>query len=418
MIKNTVFVGGIIIVVAIAFGVMANRQEREEVPRSAPSSASPRENRLVDERPLRQTSGAAERVKASGELSFLSLSQGFSLNVFARELPGARVMAPDPSGNIVVSLLNPGRVVVVRDINRDGMADETKTLLSGLNQPHGLAFHCEDERCFLYVAETHRVMRYPYDMNALVVAPGESILDLPFGRGHATRTLLIAPLGGVPKLFAHVGSSCNVCVESDVRRATLLVADLDGRNARVFASGLRNSVFFTLHPVTGEIWATDNGRDRLGDDVPPDEINIVRDGGNYGWPYCYGKNIHDDEFDPNGMHPCTEPEALPSHIDIQAHSAALGLAFVSGGGWPEEYQNNLFVAYHGSWNRSVPTGYKVVRYRLDAQGRGMEEDFITGWIDSEGTVRGRPVALLAQADGILYISDDRAGVIYRVISSR
>ena len=166
-----------------------------------------------------------------------------------------------------------------------------------------------------------------------------------------------------------------------------------------------------IHPVTGEIWGTDMGRDLLGDDVPPDEVNIIREGGNYGWPICYGKNIHDADFDKNTYirNPCMEPFEQPSQIDIPAHSAPLGIAFIPEEGWPEEYWHDILVAYHGSWNRSVPTGYKIVR--IDEH--GIATDFMTGFMDG-GEVLGRPVGLLVEPGGALYISDDRAGVIYKV----
>jgi hypothetical protein len=169
-----------------------------------------------------------------------------------------------------------------------------------------------------------------------------------------------------------------------------------------------------LHPVTGEVWATEMGRDWLGDDLPPDEINIIGEGRDYGWPICYGKNIHDAEFDKKvyARDPCADK--TPSFIDIPAHSAPLGLAFFPEEGWPEEYWHDLLVAYHGSWNRSVPTGYKIVRYHLDSRGNYLgEEDFITGWLTPAGAV-GRPVDILIQPGGKLYISDDRAGLIYKV----
>jgi glucose/arabinose dehydrogenase len=401
--------GTLLLLAAAGLGAFL-RKDRDGTGEGGPRSAL--EQPVGNPSPSRRPSPL---VDGQGELSFLRLPQDFSIGVFARDLPGARVLAFDPEGNMLVSLMKSGRVAVVRDTDGDGSADETRTLLSGLDEPHGLAFDCERDHCWLYVAETGRVMRYDYDSRSVRAVNGVRLFDLPFGNGHATRTLLIAPVNGAKRLFVHVGSSCNVCVESDPRRATILSANLDGSDVRVFASGLRNSVFFAAHPMTGEIWATDNGRDRIGDDVPPDEINIVREGRNYGWPYCYGKNVHDDSFDSQRRHACAEPQTLPSHIDIQAHSAALGLAFASGDGWPQDFRNNLFVAYHGSWNRTVPTGYKVVRYRLDEAGKYLgQEDFITGWLDAGGTVRGRPVAILARPDGVLYVSDDKAGMVYRI----
>jgi glucose/arabinose dehydrogenase len=172
-----------------------------------------------------------------------------------------------------------------------------------------------------------------------------------------------------------------------------------------------------IHPVTGAIWATEMGRDNLGDNLPPDEINIIKKGGNFGWPICYGKNIHDTNFDKNTYirNPCMEPLELPSYIDIPAHSAPLGIAFVPDEGWPESYWYNALVAYHGSWNRSVPTGDKIVRIVLDAHGNYVRtEDFITGWLSASGTKQGRPVDIKILPGGTAYISDDDAGVLYKL----
>ncbi len=211
-----------------------------------------------------------------------------------------------------------------------------------------------------------------------------------------------------------VGSDCDVCVEKDWRYAKILVAEPDGSSLKTFAAGLRNSVFLTSHPVTGHIWATEMGRDYLGDDLPPDEINLILEGQDYGWPYCYGKRVHDDKFDPEGEKRDFCKETVPSYIDIPAHSAPLGLAFFPEE-WPKEFRYHLLVALHGSWNRSTPTGYKVVRYKLDEAGNVLgEEDFITGWLTPHGAL-GRPVDILITDDGVIFISDDKAGVIYRVV---
>lgn len=217
-------------------------------------------------------------------------------------------------------------------------------------------------------------------------------------------------------LLVSVGSSCNVCLENDQNRAKILEITKDTGEVEIFATGLRNAVFIAFHPTTKAIWATEMGRDLLGDNLPPDEINIIRKETNYGWPICYGKNIHDTAFDKNTYirNPCMEPFETPSHIDIPAHSAPLGLAFIPDS-WPTEYHNDLLVAYHGSWNRSVPTGYKIVRMKLNVN--GMYEsttDFITGWLDTDQKALGRPVDILFDASGIAYISDDKAGVVYKL----
>jgi glucose/arabinose dehydrogenase len=214
-----------------------------------------------------------------------------------------------------------------------------------------------------------------------------------------------------------VGSSCNVCIEEDRRRAKILVVPAMGGGLKTFASGLRNAVFMTIHPKTKKVWATEMGRDYLGDDLPPDEINIIEPGRNYGWPFCYGKNVHDANFDPAGTHSCREPETVPAYIDIPAHSAPLGIAFFPEEGWPPEFRDNFLVALHGSWNRSVPTGYKIVRYRPDGSGGYTSEDFASGWLREDGTALGRPVDILITPGRKIFVSDDKVGVIY-LIGSR
>ncbi|MBI4992045.1 MAG: PQQ-dependent sugar dehydrogenase [Candidatus Harrisonbacteria bacterium] len=346
----------------------------------------------------------------------LQLPPGFSISVFAQNLESPRVMAWDPGGNLLVSIPSAGKVVALPDKNRDGLADEAVTVIENLNRPHGLAFKCA-EKCKLYIAETDQVAIYDYDDKDLKAINKRKIIDLPGGGNHVTRTLMFLPPPNDDKLLISVGSGCNVCNESDWRRAKILVADADGGNLKGFAAGLRNSVFMALHPVSGKVWATDMGRDLLGDDLPPDEINIIEKGKNYGWPICYGKNVHDAEFDRNVYirNPCTEPFEAASYIDIPAHSAPLGLAFIPEEGWSQQYWHNLLVAYHGSWNRSVPTGYKIVRYKFDNQEAYFgEEDFITGWLRPDGTAVGRPVDILVQPGGKIYISDDKAGVVYLV----
>lgn len=191
----------------------------------------------------------------------------------------------------------------------------------------------------------------------------------------------------------------------------------DGTDWREEAKGLRNSVFFTWSDVDGRMWATDMGRDGLGDDTPPDEINIITRESNYGWPICYGQNIHDTDFDKNTYirNPCMSPFETPAHIDLPAHVAPLGLAFIPEEGWPEEYWYNLLVAEHGSWNKKEPVGYKIVRVILDAKGNYKgTEDFLSGFLTKDNKALGRPVDIITHPGGVMYISDDHAGVIYRV----
>jgi len=209
-----------------------------------------------------------------------------------------------------------------------------------------------------------------------------------------------------------IGSTCNVCLEKDERNASIYSMNKDGTDFKRVAKGLRNAVFMALNPVDGNIFATEMGRDNLGDDLPPDEINLIIEGGDYGWPGCYGQRIFDDKF--NGDGSCHD--TIPSEIDLQAHSAPLGLAFIpANSSWPADFWYNLLVAYHGSWNRSEPTGYKIIRIKMNEKGDYLgTEDFITGWLTKSGDKTGRPVDIKVFPSGVAYISDDNKGVIYRL----
>jgi glucose/arabinose dehydrogenase len=334
-------------------------------------------------------------------------------------------MTRDPKGAIIVSETSQGKIVALPDVDANHEADKTITFISGLNQPHGIAFNCpstgnasaDQDSCVLYVAETNAVKAYSYDADTYTAKYQKTIATLPSGSGHFTRTLLMHPDG--KRLLVSIGSSCNVCEESDPARASVQQIDLSTDKMTPFASGLRNTVFMATDYVTGEIWGTENGRDLLGDDVPPDEINILQQGKNYGWPICYGQNIHDSDFDKRQYFadPCRTK--IPPHIELQAHSAALGLSFIPEEGWPDGWGNDLLVAFHGSWNRSTPTGYKVVRMHLDTKRNLISQsDFVTGFLPANGKgandAIGRPVGLMAEPGGTVYISDDRAGAIYRI----
>jgi len=344
----------------------------------------------------------------------LKLPDGFAISVFAKDLGDPRVITRDPVGNLLVSIPAEGKVVALPDKNSDGVADQVVTVISGLNNPHGLTTRCLDvnhpQQCQLYIAESNQVAVYDYDGQNLKAINKKKIIDLPNDGEHFTRTIMFMPYPNQDKLLISVGSDCNACDEKGQNRAKILIANGDGSNLRAYAPGLRNSVFMTASYIDGRIWATEMGRDYLGDNLPPDEINIIADGKNYGWPECYGKNIPDKNFDSKAA--CQGFE--PSYIDIPAHSAPLGLAFVPEEGWPTEYWYNLFVAYHGSWNRSVPTGYKIVRLKVDEHGNySGAEDFITGWLTDKGAL-GRPVDIYIQPGGQMFVSDDKAGVVYRI----
>jgi glucose/arabinose dehydrogenase len=336
----------------------------------------------------------------------LKVPAGFAIEVFAAKVGSPRFMALDPAGRLLVSEPARGRVLALPDRNGDGKADAIQTVVDGLGQPHGLAFRDGA----LYVAENARVQRFHYDPATLkATQPTVVVPALPPGGGHWTRTVVFGPDGG---LYVSVGSSCNVCRETDKRRAAVLRYNADGSGERIFASGLRNAVGLAFQPGTGALWATVNERDWRGADVPPEMITEVRDGAFYGWPDCLvvgGKAMPDDRFEKGAR--CDR--VTPPTVEIQAHSAPIGLAFYTGTQFPVEYRGSLFVAYRGSWNRTVPTGYKVVRLPFrDGKPAGVE-DFATGWLEGAASW-GRPVDLIVGRDGALYLSDQGAGRIYRI----
>ena len=345
---------------------------------------------------------------AQVDLSRLRLPAGFKIGIFADTHSTPRMMAISPGGVLLVTTLEEGKVLALPDPNHRGTTEKVVTVLHGLRLPHGIAFHNGK----LYIAETDKVVVYDWDENALRVSNPRMIVRLSGGGvGHATRTILFANR----KLYVSVGSTCNECEENDPIRATVLEFDEDGGNRRIFARGLRNAVGLAQNPVTRTVWVTDNGRDRLGDDVPPDEIDdLGQSGGDFGWPYCYGNKIPDPEF--HNASRCAS--TIPALVDLQAHSAALGLVFYQGNMFPSSYRGDLFVAYHGSWNRHVPTGYKIVRIPMSGPQKNKVEDFITGWLapgeTRHGRYMGRAVDIVFGGDGSMYISDDSSGMIYRV----
>lgn len=339
-------------------------------------------------------------------LKNIKLPNAFQIGIFADDL-GKSFNLPGPNkgvrfmefynGVLFASIPNAGIVVALPDKNKDGKADEVVKVIEGLNKPHGIAFF----NGYIYVANEDNAIKAKINEDFIVdKATIEYLVDLPKG-GHWTRTIRL--YNG--SLYISVGSSCNNCIEDDIRRGSILKCTLDGK-CQPYARGIRNAVGFTFHPLTNEIYATENSRDFLGDDLPPDEINIIKADKHYGWPFCYGKNIVDPEFKNTN---CNNKE--PSFIDIQAHSAPLGLAFNFGNNFPDDYKGDLFVAYHGSWNRKEKTGYKVVSIDLETK---EVKDFATGWLTKDGDVLGRPVDVIFDDEGIIYVSDDNAGIIYRV----
>jgi glucose/arabinose dehydrogenase len=323
-----------------------------------------------------------------------------------------RTMALAPNGDIFVVNQDASRIDVLRDADGDGKAEERFEFAGseqGVDTPFGIAFFDR----FLYVGNTGSIVRFSYEPGQTKAAGVPEILvpDLPTG-GHSTRNLIFSPDG--QKMYVAVGSRSNV-EEEEARRAAILEFNPDGGGMRVFASGLRNPVGLAINPVTGQLWTAVNERDGLGDDLVPDYFTSVREGGFYGWPYSYiGANLDPRMEGKGGDLPS---KAIVPDVLFQAHSASLGALFYTGNMFPPEYRNDAFVAFHGSWNRELRTGYKVVRVRFqDGKPVGGYEDFLTGFLIDAGdrNVWGRPVGLAIARDGALLVSDDGGSRIWRV----
>ncbi len=350
----------------------------------------------------------------------LSLPDGFEIGVFAKNLGNARDLEFSPDGTLLVSIPADGKVVALPDKDKNGMADGNTDVLAMLERPHGIAFHGGK----LFVVEETRVVRYLWDEENLKAVRERVLFNLPKGGRHFTRSVAFDSKG---QMFISLGSSCDVCSESNEWLAAVIVSNPDGENPRLWANGLRNSVFITINPETNELWGTEMGRDLLGDALPPDEVNIIRENKGYGWPKCYGNKKHDKDFDKKPFIEqvvgtleevrCGYTES-PVY-EIPAHSAPLGLTFINSSQFPKDWQGDLLVSYHGSWNSTKPVGYKVVLLDVDGDTIKGEEDFITGFLPSGGSspsqAYGRPVDLAFDKSGSLFISDDKAGIVYKVV---
>ncbi len=335
---------------------------------------------------------------------------GFHVNVFAEEFKRPRFLATAPNGDIFVADTSAGQVIVLRDPQHTGSATQREVFAEHLKLPFGIAFHDG----YVYVGNTGEVVRFRYDeRTSKRTGDAEHILDLPPGCGHFTRTLAFSKDGR--HLFVSVGSSGNIEIEKDPRRAAVLVCDPDGKNSRIYASGLRNSVGLAVDPSTGAVWSAVNERDELGDNLPPDYLTSLKDGGFYGWPYSYiGDNV-DPRVKP--QRPELVAKAILPDVLLGAHMAPLQFAFYTGTQFPETYRGGIFLAEHGSWNRASRAGYQVVFVAMkDGQAAADPAPFLTGFVPNPAgeNVYGRPVGVTVAADGALLVSDDGADKIYRI----
>ena len=345
---------------------------------------------------------------------------GFEASMYADGLDTPRKMVTAPNGDVLVAESHRGEVKLFRGLGPDGKAAAVSTFATGLDRPFGIAFYPAGSTPeYVYVANTGSVVRFPYT-NGDLVARGVAetvIADLPSGAevvggGHWTRDLAFSLDGRV--LFVSVGSFSNAeGTEREVRRANVLTYSPDGHFGGVFASGLRNPVGVAVHPVTGQLWCTVSERDLFGDDLVPDFITHVEPGGFYGWPWFYIGGHWDPRYE--GVHQELKARVLVPDVLLQAHSAPMTLTFYDGQLFPSSYNRDIFVALHGSWNRSIRTGYSVVRLDLDGSRPGAYEDFLTGFVTHDGRPWGRPVGVTVAGDGALLVSDDGSGAIWRVV---
>lgn len=339
-------------------------------------------------------------------LEKIRLPKGFAISVYA-EVPNARSMSLSPSGVLYVGNRSGDKVYAVTDDNKDGRADKVYTIASGLNTPNGVAFRNGN----LYIATISEILKLEDIETRLATPPAPiTVFDkYPKDTHHGWKFIAFGPDG---KLYVPVGAPCNVCKKEDPIFASITRMNEDGSGMEVFANGIRNSVGFAWHPVTNQLWFTENGRDMLGENVPGDELNTAAQPGmHFGFPFCHQGNIPDPEF---GAGKNCSNYTAPVQI-LGPHVAALGMRFYTGNMFGEEYRNIIFIAEHGSWNRTEPIGYRVSQVKLDANGKSLGYSvFAEGWLQPDGTVLGRPVDVQLMPDGAMLVSDDYAGVIYRI----
>ncbi len=354
------------------------------------------------------SSRAITEASAALPLDKIKLPKGFSISVFA-EVDNARSLAISPSGTIFVGNRDEDKVYAIKDTDGDGKADKKWIIAKGLNMPNGVAFKDGD----LYVAEVSRIHKFA-GIESKLDNPGKSqiIYDkYPTETHHGWKYIAFGPDG---KLYVPVGAPCNICESKDPVYASITRMNADGTGLEIFANGVRNSVGFTWHPVSKQMWFTDNGRDMLGDDIPSCELNIAtKEGLHFGYPYCHEGSIKDPEF--GDKRPCSD--FVKPADKLGPHVAPLGLKFYTGKMYPAEYKDQIIVAEHGSWNRTKKIGYNLTLVKVDGSSKVTSHSvFASGWMDdATQKVWGRPVDVLVLPDGSMLVSDDQANVIYRIV---
>jgi glucose/arabinose dehydrogenase len=338
-------------------------------------------------------------------LDLVKLPPGFKIDLYADEIPNARSMVMSPAGTLFVGTRQAGKVYAVVDRNGDFRADEVITLLEGLNMPNGVALR----RGSLYVAEVNRILRFDDIEKRLHSPPLPVVVNdtFPTDEHHGWKYIAFGP---DDRLYVPVGAPCNICESEDPRFASIMRMQPDGGGLEIFVRGIRNTVGFDWHPATGELWFTNNGRDWMGDDLPPDTLHRASEKGlHFGFPYCHAGNIPDPEY---GQKRSCDEFSAPA-LELGPHVAPLGMKFYTGGMFPPRYRGRIFIAEHGSWNRSVPIGYRITLAVLEKSSAVRYEVFAEGWLQGD-KAWGRPVDVLVLKDGSLLVSDDRAGAIYRI----
>jgi glucose/arabinose dehydrogenase len=355
------------------------------------------------------------KIVARPQNARLHVPQGFKVEVYATGLNNPRLMRTAPNGDFFLAETNGGDIKVFRGITADGKPEQVQVFATGLTTPFGIAFYPPGPRPqWVYVANMDSVVRFPYHNGDLTsTGPPQRLADLPSGGHHRSRDIQFSADG--TKMFVSVGSQENVDDSpAETNRADILEYRPDGSGLRIYASGLRNAVGIALNPETGELWCSVNERDGLGNDLVPDYITHVEDGGFYGWPWWY-MGGHQDPRLP-GTHPELQPKVITPDVILQPHNASLQMTFYDGKQFPAEFQGDIFAAEHGSWNRSPRAGYEVIRVPLHQTGHatGEYEDFLTGFVVDDENVWGRPVGVTVAPDGSLLVSDDGSGSIWRI----
>lgn len=338
------------------------------------------------------------------QLEKIDLPKGFKIEVFAENIDDARSMEVGKDGIIFVGNRRGDKVYAVVDEDNDYKADKKYVIVEGLNMPNGIALKGDD----LYVAEVNRILKFSDIYNTYKNSPDYEVIydEYPTDRHHGWKYIAFGPEG---KLYVPVGAPCNICAPEEIY-ASITRMDPDGSNMEIFAHGIRNTVGFAWHPETENLWFTDNGRDKMGDNRPPDELNkITEKGMHFGYPYCHGKNISDPKY--GDRKDCDQ--FTPPQKELGPHVAALGMIFYTGDMFPEEYRNQILLAEHGSWNRSEKIGYRLQLVTLENNEAKKYKTFAKGWLQGDD-VWGRPVDIKQLPDGSILVSDDYANAIYRI----